>query len=329
MSKAEYKSHYSVMLKDCMAFLNDAAKNKTPQSLADMTFGAGGHTMAMAKAFSQSKVYSTDQDPEALANGEKILKEQKLWDQVTLLNMNFENFPSWANANLEKGLDGIIMDLGVSSHHFDSFERGFSFREDAPLDMRMACDNDEIPTAAWHLNNLEEEEIANIIFNYGEDRLSRRIARKICEERLKAPIETTKQLENICFHAYPPNMRHKRPHPATRTFQALRIHVNEELRVLEDTLPKLYDLLADDGQLMVISFHSLEDRIVKRTFKDIFQSDKNAAKILTKRPLTPSDEELEENPRSRSAKLRVIQKVNPGGVEHGGKKTKEKKNRKK
>lgn len=326
MSSKEYKSHYSVMLRDCMSFLNEASEQRAPKNLADMTFGAGGHTLAMAQAYPEAKVYSTDQDPEALANGRKIIQERGLEKNITLLDMNFEKFPAWASENLSNGLDGVIMDLGVSSHHFDSFDRGFSFREDAPLDMRMDCDNDEIPTAAWYLNNLEEEEIANIIFNYGEERLSRKIAKRICEERSKSPIKTTKELENICFHAYPPQKRHKGAHPATRTFQALRIHVNEELRVLEDTLPKLYELLAEDGLLMVISFHSLEDRIVKRTFKDIFQSDKNAAKILTKRPLTPSEAELEENPRSRSAKLRVIQKVNPGGVEHGGKKNKEKKN---
>ncbi|MEX1099257.1 MAG: 16S rRNA (cytosine(1402)-N(4))-methyltransferase, partial [Bacteriovoracaceae bacterium] len=129
-------------------------------------------------------------------------------------------------------------------------------------------------------------------------------------------------LENICFHAYPSNLRHKKTHPATRTFQAFRIYVNSELDALNDTLPKLYELLGFGGVLQVISFHSLEDRIVKRTFKEIFQTDKNAAKILTKRPLAPSEEELKENPRSRSAKLRAIKKLDPGGIDFGGKKKK-------
>lgn len=323
MSESGYTSHYSVMLRDCLQFLQENLKESGSYNIADMTFGAGGHTFAMAKAYPNSKVFSTDQDPDALANGWSKIKEYKFEERVNLLKMNFSQFPEWSQENCpEQKYNAILADLGVSSHHFDSFERGFSFREDAPLDMRMANDDDSIPTAAWVLNNLEEEEIANIIFDYGEERLSRKIARKIVEERESAPIETTKQLENICFHAYPPNQRHKKPHPATRTFQALRIYVNSELHVLESTLPKLYELLAEDGILMVISFHSLEDRIAKHVFKDIFQTDKNAAKILTKRPLTPSEEELAENPRSRSAKLRVIKKLNPGGVSDGGKKKK-------
>lgn len=328
-NNTQYTAHYSVMLRDCLRFFEQELATEGGGWLADMTFGAGGHTFALAEKYPEFTVLSTDQDPEAFANGQEQIKARGFEGRVQLNRMNFTEFPDWlAKERPEIKLKGVIMDLGVSSHHFDSFERGFSFREDAPLDMRMDCENDEIPTAAWILNNLEEEEIANIIFEYGEERLSRRIAKKIIEERSKKPIATTKELENICFHAYPANARHKKPHPATRTFQALRIYVNSELKVLEDTLPKLYDLLADGGVLQVISFHSLEDRIVKRTFKDIFQTDKNAANILTKRPLTPSDEELAENPRSRSAKLRVIKKGqishknDPGGVENGGKKKK-------
>lgn len=325
MSETSYSSHYSVMLRDVLRFFREELPKGASGWLADMTFGAGGHTLSIAETFPSIKVQSVDQDPEAFANGQKIIREKSLERQVFLDKMNFSSFPEWSREkHPEKRYLGIVMDLGVSSHHFDSFERGFSFREEAPLDMRMACDDDSAPTAAWVLNNLSEEEIANIIFEYGEERLSRKIARKIVEERSKSPIATTKELENICFHAYPPHLRHKKTHPATRTFQALRIYVNEELKVLEDTLPKLYDLLEEEGILQVISFHSLEDRIVKRTFKDIFQTEKNAAKILTKRPLTPSEEELSENPRSRSAKLRVIKKTgkDPGGVDYGGKKKK-------
>jgi 16S rRNA (cytosine1402-N4)-methyltransferase len=202
---------------------------------------------------------------------------------------------------------GILMDLGVSSHQFDKMERGFSFRADAPLDMRMNYGDSSIPTAADLLNSLSEKEIADILFNYGEERLSRKIASRIVELRQKKKIETTGELEDICFHAYPPKDRHGKIHPATRSFQALRIAVNEELTVLENTLPKLLPYLAHGGTLAVISFHSLEDRIVKHTFKEISESDQ-AVTILTKKPLTASESELTENSRSRSAKLRVLQK---------------------
>ena len=326
-----YSAHYSVMLTDCLRIFNEELDPKSSSPLADMTFGAGGHTLALAKQFSGTKVFSVDQDPEAFENGQRLIKDAGLEGRVSLIHTNFSNFPNWWNENNSGTLlKGAMMDLGISSHHFDSFERGFSFREDAPLDMRMNNSDNSIPTAADILNTYSEEDIANIIYEYGEERLSRRIARKVVETRAEAPIKSTKELENICFHAYPPNLRHKRPHPATRTFQALRIYVNRELNVLSDTLPKLYELLEPGGVLIVISFHSLEDRIVKRTFKEIFQTDKNAAKILTKRPLTPSELELEENPRSRSAKLRAIKKLDPGGVEFGStKKKKDKQARRK
>ena len=225
--------------------------------------------------------------------------------------MNYEEFPSWIEANKpELKFHGILMDLGVSSHHFDKFDRGFSFREDAPLDMRMDFQNERLYTAAEVLNTFDEEDIADIIFKYGEERLSRRIAKNIVEARSDKKIETTKELENICFHAYPVSQRHKKTHPATKTFQALRIFVNRELEVLENTLEKLYDLLLPGGVLAVISFHSLEDRIAKHKFKEIFQINKKTAKILTKKPVYPSESELSENSRSRSAKLRVLQKLN-------------------
>ena len=209
----------------------------------------------------------------------------------------------------DKKLDGIVMDLGVSSHHFDDFERGFSFREDAFLDMRMNQDKGEFYTASEVLNELDEESLANMIFKYGEERYSRRIAKAIVSFRREQRLERTKDLENICFHAYPANLRHKKIHPATKTFQALRIFVNRELEVLENSLENMFHLLSPGGVLAVISFHSLEDRIVKHKFKEIFQSDKNAAKIITKKPIYPSEQELEENSRSRSAKLRLLQKI--------------------
>ena len=174
--------------------------------------------------------------------------------------------------------------------------------------MRMDFESDN-PTAADILNEYSEEEIANIIFKYGEERLSRRIAKGIVEFRSEKPISRTKELENICFHAYPSRQRHGKTHPATRTFQALRIFVNRELEVLENSIAELYDILAPGGMLAIISFHSLEDRITKHKFKEMFQCDVNTAKILTKKPIYPSERELEENSRSRSAKLRVLQKL--------------------
>jgi 16S rRNA (cytosine1402-N4)-methyltransferase len=211
------------------------------------------------------------------------------------------------------------MDLGVSSHQFDKMERGFSFRADAPLDMRMNYGDNNIPTAADLLNSLSEKEIADIIFNYGEDKLSRKIAARIVELRQKEKIATTGQIEDICFHAYPAKDRHGKIHPATRTFQALRIAVNEELTVLENTLPKLMPFLAEGGVLAVISFHSLEDRIVKHTFKEISEHGEIPGSVLTKKPMTASEEELEENSRSRSAKLRLLQKTS---TRESGKKNK-------
>jgi 16S rRNA (cytosine1402-N4)-methyltransferase len=278
---------------------------------ADMTFGGGGHSRALAELHKTSKVYSVDQDPDAIKNGQELIEKFSLQNNLFLHKMNYEQFPTWVEENNpDLKFHGILMDLGVSSHHFDKFDRGFSFREDAPLDMRMDFQNERLYTAEEVLNTFDEEDIANIIFKYGEERLSRRIAKNIIEARTIKKIETTKELENICFHAYPTSQRHKRIHPATKTFQALRIFVNRELEVLENTIEKLYDLLLPGGVLAVISFHSLEDRIAKHKFKEIFQINKNTAKILTKKPIYPSESELSDNSRSRSAKLRVLQKLN-------------------
>lgn len=312
----EYLSHYSVMLTECLDALKLGAKESGSLNFADLTFGAGGHTFALSDQVDGSIVYSVDQDPDALKNGQAEIDRRGKNQTINLLSMNFECFPAWAKEKgLERKFAGILMDLGVSSHQFDKMERGFSFRADAPLDMRMNYHDRGTPTAADLLNSLPEKEIADLIFNFGEERLSRKIASRICEFRQKKKFETTGELEDICFHAYPPKDRHGKTHPATRTFQALRIAVNEELRVLERTLPPLLDLLADGGTLAVISFHSLEDRIVKHTFKDILEKQEIPVTILTKKPITATDEELSENSRSRSAKLRIIQRVQPGRVD--------------
>lgn len=303
-----YGKHYSVMHKECLDALTD--NNASSNIYADMTFGAGGHTFLLATSSKDAVVYSVDQDPDAIKNGKKNINEKGLCDKIKLIKCNYNDFPDWIlNNEPHTKFQGIMADLGVSSHQFDTFERGFSFREDAYLDMRMDYENKNASTAADILNNYDEEDIANLIFKYGEERLSRRIAAEIVERRKEKPIERTKELEDICFHAYPKKMRFGKTHPATRTFQALRIAVNDELGVLENTIQKWFDLLEVGGNLAIISFHSLEDRIVKHKFKEIFQTDKNIAKILTKKPLLPSEEEVSENKRSRSAKLRVIQKI--------------------
>ena len=317
----QYLSHYSVMLKECLEALEKGSQDSGSKIFADLTFGAGGHTFALSDHISGSTIYSTDQDPDALKNGNDNIIRRGKQGSVNLLAMNFQEFPEWCRTNQMEGkLAGILMDLGVSSHQFDKMERGFSFRADAPLDMRMNYGDPNTPTAADLLNSLSEKEIADLIFQYGEDRLSRKIAARICEQREKKKIETTGEIENICFHAYPPNQRHGGIHPATRTFQALRIAVNDELRVLENTLPKLLPYLAQGGVLAVISFHSLEDRIVKHTFKEIVEKEDFPATILTKKPLTATEEELSENSRSRSAKLRLLQRETQLGRVDGVKK---------
>lgn len=314
---SEYLSHYSVMLKECLTGLELGFKTSNSLLFADLTFGAGGHTFALSDHVAGSTVYSTDQDPDALLNGEARIVSENKQGKIHLLPMNFEAFPDWCEKNqMQDKFAGILMDLGVSSHQFDKMERGFSFRADAPLDMRMNYGDDSVETAADLLNNLTEKEIADILFNYGEERLSRRIAARICERRIEKKIETTGELEDICFHAYPLKERHGRIHPATRSFQALRIAVNRELTVLENTLPKLLPYLAPGGVLAVISFHSLEDRIVKHTFKEMMENQQIPVTILTKKPLTATDEELSQNSRSRSAKLRLLQReAQPGRVD--------------
>ena len=306
----EYSKHYSVFYQECLENFKELSEKKENVLFADMTFGGGGHSLGVATEISNAQVYSVDQDQDAIDNGNALIKERKLVDRVFLNKMNFEQFPGWIVENHpDVKFDGILLDLGVSSHHFDKFERGFSFREDAFLDMRMDTENSDIYTAAEVVNEASEEDLANIIFKYGEERYSRRIAKNIVKARELTKIERTKQLEEIVFTTYPKHLRHKKIHPATKTFQALRIFVNRELEVLENTLSNLYDILSPGGRLLVISFHSLEDRIAKHKFKEIFQSNEKFAKIITKKPIYPSDREIGENPRSRSAKLRILEKL--------------------
>jgi 16S rRNA (cytosine1402-N4)-methyltransferase len=304
----EYKEHISVLKDEVVdAFQENLESN---DCLVDLTFGAGGHTTAFANMKKPTRVISFDQDPDALKNGYAYLKENNL-NQVNLVDSNFELFPSFFSENkkeleIESGVKGILMDLGVSSHHFDDRTRGFSFKGDAPLDMRM--NNREGLCAKDIVNDFEQEVLTMIFKDYGEERFADRIAAEIVEKRSAAPIETTKDLENIIFHCYPKKMRFGKTNPSTRCFQALRIAVNRELDILSEIIPHLIDTLAVGGKLAIISFHSLEDRIVKHSFKAIAKNRKNV-KILTKKPIIPTISEIKINPRSRSAKLRFIERI--------------------
>jgi 16S rRNA (cytosine1402-N4)-methyltransferase len=311
----EYGAHFSVLKEECIRFLTETKKDK--KIFVDLTFGAGGHSLALLEADPTAIVLATDQDPDAIKNAQEMIKSKNLSNRLFLYKMNFSEFPDYFNQKIKaefqiQGVDGILADLGVSSHQFDTSERGFTFREDGPLDMRMDYENLSLETAADIVNHYGEKELADLIYVYGEERYSRKIAREIVSERKKNPFTTTKQLENLIFHLYSPKERHRGIHPATRTFQALRIAVNKELEVIENSLVDFFNMLNEGGRLEIISFHSLEDRIVKHTFKEIVEKNRNCAKILTKKPIIPTDEEIAQNSRSRSAKLRVIEKTKDG-----------------
>ncbi|MCU0570054.1 MAG: 16S rRNA (cytosine(1402)-N(4))-methyltransferase RsmH [Oculatellaceae cyanobacterium Prado106] len=257
----------------------------------DATVGGGGHSRLILAADATVQLTALDQDGWAIAAAQKELAE--FGDRIQFHTTNFADY----NPGSVK-FDGILADLGVSSAQFDIPERGFSFRHEAALDMRM--DQQQDLTAADVVNSWDEVAIANAIYQYGEERLSRQIARRIVEHR---PFTTTTQLSETIFHAVPRSYRYGRIHPATRTFQALRIVVNRELQVLETFLEKAPQWLKPEGRLAVISFHSLEDRIVKHRLKE-----SPDLKVLTKKPIVAGEEEVRENGRSRSAKLRIAER---------------------
>jgi len=285
----------------------------------DATLGLGGHSEALLEASPDVRVLGIDRDPEALQFASARLAG--FGERFRAVHANFKEIAGVLKDAGEAQVSGVLADLGVSSLQFDAAERGFSFRQDAPLDMRMNARGDE-ETAAELLARLPEEEIARIIFEYGEERKSRRIARWIVERREEGrPVETTADLAALVARAAG-YKRTDRIHPATRTFQALRIAVNHELEGLEAFLEASIDLLQPSGRLVVISFHSLEDRIVKRALRRLAgqcECDRRlpvcacgarrAVEILTRRPVTPTDAELDENPRARSAKLRACRKL--------------------
>jgi 16S rRNA (cytosine1402-N4)-methyltransferase len=283
-------SHTPVMLSECLEALN----LQPGHWYIDGTFGAGGHTKALLER--NVNVLAIDQDinVQATVNDFNVTYAERF----KFVKGNFRYLDGHAK---EVGLgfvSGILLDIGVSSMQIDNAERGFAFRQDGPLDMRMSDNGD---SAADVVNSLDQEELAALIYKYGEERHSRRIARAIVEQRETQKILTTHELVAIIQHAYPGGYRHD--HPARRTFQALRIYVNDELGALEDALKAAERILADGGRLVVLSYHSLEDRIVKHALKE-----SQMLQVITKRPLTASEKEISENPRARSAKLRIAEK---------------------
>lgn len=307
--------HKSVLPKETLSWLSP----KPNEVFVDATLGLGGHSEAILKAGENIKVYGLDQDFEAIEKAR--LRLQGFGEKFTAYHTNFAEIKKTLEENKVAEVDGILADLGVSSWQMDSPQRGFSFRYDAPLDMRMNSVAD-IPTAAELLNELSEFEIAKIIYEYGEERFSRRIARRIVEQRENGnPPETTGELVKLIEKSVP-RKKNERIHPATRTFQALRIAVNRELEILEDFIRDSVDLLKTGGRLVVISFHSLEDRIVKKTLQKLAGKcecpprlprcvcgAQRIVEVLTRKPIIPNETEIAENPRARSAKLRACLKL--------------------
>jgi 16S rRNA (cytosine1402-N4)-methyltransferase len=308
--------HKSVLLAETLEYLQPTDK----EFIVDATLGLGGHSEAILELSADSKIIGIDQDLEAIALARGRLSV--FGDRIQIFHANFTDVKKVLNeAGIEK-VDGIIADLGVSSLQLDSEDRGFSFRFDAPLDMRMNAD-DEVETVADLLERLSEEEIANVIYEYGEERFSRRIARRIVERRKEGnPVQTTFELADLVRRSVRQSKKSK-TNPATKTFQALRIAVNGEIEILEDFIRDSIDLLKADGRLVVISFHSLEDRIIKRSmqkfsgkcfcppkFPQCVCGAQKKVKVLTRKPIVPSEQEQRENSRSRSAKLRACYKLN-------------------
>jgi 16S rRNA (cytosine1402-N4)-methyltransferase len=279
--------HDPVMVREVIGFLGGKG------TVVDMTLGAGGHAQALLSA-GVGKLVGIDRDPTALAiAGERLAA---FGDRFQPVRARF----SEVDEEVVVGpVDGVLFDLGVSSMQLDRSERGFSYRQDGPLDMRMGDDG---PTAADLVNELPEKELADLIFEYGQEPKSRRIAAAIVRARSRAPIEGTDELAGIVVSAV--GRRPGGPHPARRTFQALRIAVNREIEELAASLPQAVDLLAPGGRVVVISYHSLEDRVVKTTFRE-----NERLAILTKKPLQPSEAEVAGNPRARSAKLRAAERI--------------------
>ncbi|MCX6752794.1 MAG: 16S rRNA (cytosine(1402)-N(4))-methyltransferase RsmH [Candidatus Nomurabacteria bacterium] len=294
--------HKTVLLNETVENLN-LSKDSI---VVDGTFGGGGHSALITKTFPKVKIIAIDQDKGAFKKAES--KFEGLKANVSFHNTNFREISSVLEKEGIKGVDGIILDLGLSSDQLENSGRGFSFMKDEPLLMTMKENpSPEDVTAEDIVNTWGEENLANIIYGYGEEQFSRRIAKGIVEAREIAPIKTTFELVEVIKKSVPNLYKKGRIHCSTKTFQALRIAVNDELGALEQGLEKGIEALNKNGRMSVISFHSLEDRIVKRFFKE--KEQEGIVKIITKKPIIGSEQEIKENPRSRSAKLRVIEKI--------------------
>ncbi len=308
----EFK-HISVLLNETIEGLNI----KKDGIYLDCTLGGGGHSLEIVKRLESGVLVGIDQDMDAIKKATQVLDEYK--ERVRIVKSNFSNFDKVLDElNIER-IDGALLDLGVSSFQFDEGERGFSYHQDSALDMRMDQESD---FSAYNIvNEYDVTDLSNIIFKYGEERWAKRIAEFIVEARIAKPIDTTFELVEIIKNAIPKKAREDK-HPAKKTFQALRIEVNKELEIIEDTIKKLVSRINVGGRLAIITFHSLEDKIVKDTFKYLETDcicDRSAPictcnkvreiKIITRKPIVASDEELEHNNRARSAKLRVAEKV--------------------
>lgn len=307
--------HKSVLLNECIDNLNI----KPDGIYVDGTMGGAGHSGCIAaKLENGGRLIAIDQDEDAIAVGTDRLSVYG--DKVTIVRSNYSCMKEIVRGIGLDGVDGILLDLGVSSYQLDNPERGFTYRdENAPLDMRM--DNRMEMTARDIVNDYTDEELGRIIRNYGEDKFAGNIAKEIVKSRAVKPIETTGELVDIIRRAYPAKELRKPGHPARKTFQAIRIELNSELKVLEENLRDMVNLLNDGGRICVITFHSLEDRIVKNIFREcenpcICPPDfpvcvcgrKSLGKVISRKPILPSEKELAENKRSQSAKLRVFER---------------------
>ena len=293
-------THVPVLLEQTLNFLNV----RPGGVVVDATLGLGGHSAAIARRLgAQGKLIAFDRDPEAMAMARQRLDELaiELGSEMPTVQYVARPFSEIAEEILPGALDGLLADFGVSSMQLDEAHRGFSFRSDGPLDMRMDARSEL--TAEQVVNQADENDLANLIYEFGEERRSRRIARAIVRAR---PIRTTAELARIVSAEAPP-IKGEKIHPATRTFQALRIHVNDELGEIQSLLKSAGSLLKPGGRVALISFHSLEDRLVKDSFKDAAKA--GTLEILTKKPVIATDEEAMRNPRSRSAKMRVAEKI--------------------
>ncbi|WP_040211934.1 16S rRNA (cytosine(1402)-N(4))-methyltransferase RsmH [Clostridium polynesiense] len=309
----EFK-HISVLLQECI----DALNIKEDGIYVDCTMGGAGHSSEIVKRLSpEGRLIGIDQDIEALNAAKKRLNTFK---NIVYVHDNFYNIDNVLTSLGISEVDGILMDLGVSSYQLDNHERGFSYMNDAALDMRMNKSSD---FSAYNVvNEYSEEELTKILYEFGEEKFSKRIANFIVKSRKDAPIETTFELVDIIKAAIPAKARREGPHPAKRTFQAIRIEVNKELEILNKSIEDSINRLRSNGRIAIITFHSLEDRIVKNMFRKLESpcncppefpicicNKKPVIKVLTRKPMEPSEEEVEANPRSRSAKLRIAEKI--------------------